>query len=218
MLYIQRTLMLFAIVFTTYAGNAQAKEAYKILMFGDSITAGYGLEAKEAPPAQLEALLQQEGYDVVVINAGVSGDTTSAGRSRLKWTLDKYNPDAVILALGGNDMLRGINPSITRENINAMLTLITSTKRSVILSSVQAPSNLGVAYKGQLEKTYTDLATEYDVTLYPFLIQNTFGKTELMQRDGIHPNAKGAAQIANELAEFLSDELEMGSKSLKGAS
>ena len=95
------------------------------------------------------------------------------------------------------------------ENINAMLTLITSTKRSVILSSVQAPSNLGVAYKGQLEKTYTDLATEYDVTLYPFLIQNTFGKTELMQRDGIHPNAKGAAQIANELAEFLSDELEM---------
>ncbi len=209
MLYLQRTLMLFAIVFSTYAGNTQAKETYKILMFGDSITAGYGLETKDAPPSQLEALLQQVGYDVVVINAGVSGDTTSAGRSRLKWTLDKYNPDAVILALGGNDMLRGINPSITRENIDAMLALLASRNAAVILSSVQAPSNLGVAYKGQLEKTYKDLASEHEVILYPFLIQNTYGNSELMQRDGIHPNAKGAELIANELAEFLSDELEM---------
>lgn len=208
MVYLLRILVIS--VFVCGGGNAAiAKDATTILMFGDSITAGYGLKAKDAPPAQLEAQLKQQGKEVTVINGGVSGDTTAAGRSRLSWTLDKHAPDLVILALGGNDVLRGINPSITRENLNSMLLMLKERNIPVILSAVDAPVNLGVDYRAAFKQTYEELADEYDAALYPFLLADTYGNPALMQRDGIHPSEAGATVIAQKLAQYLIEEYEL---------
>lgn len=202
---VQFVRILLVLCCVSIANNAMAEQQKitKILMFGDSITAGYGLAADYAPPAQLQKILNEKGYAVHVVNGGVSGDTTAAGRSRLGWTLDQYQPDMVILALGGNDVLRGISPSITRENITAMAELITSREIVLLLSAVEAPMNLGLAYRNQFNALYDEVADDYDVPLYPFLLKNTYGNPSLMQRDGIHPTSDGASVIASELAEYL---------------
>lgn len=192
----------------TGLSHAQANETTTILLFGDSIIAGYGLNEKDAVPAQLEQALREHDDSVRVINGGVSGDTTGAGRSRLEWTLDKHNPDMVVLALGGNDVLRGLPISVTTENILAMLELLKERNIPTILSAVQAPGNLGIAYQRQLNSLYKDASEKYEAPLYPFLLTETFGKKALMQQDGIHPNAEGAKTIANDLAEYLKEVLE----------
>lgn len=198
-----RTLLLVTIIFGLPVSHVRAKDTTTILFFGDSIVAGYGLSLEESPPAQLEKKLRLTNPEVAVINGGVSGDTTSAGRSRLEWTINKNNPDIVILALGGNDVLRGIPPKVTRENIDAMLNVLKQKDIDVILSSVQAPDNLGIEYKKEFTDLFVEIAEEYDVPLYPFLISETFGKREFMQSDGIHPNTKGAKLIADDLGEYL---------------
>ncbi len=201
-----RIFLLIILSTATPIASAQTQKPYSILMFGDSITAGYGLEAKDAPPAQLESILNKKGKQVQVINGGVSGDTTAAGRSRIEWTLDKHKPDMVILALGANDMLRGISPKITRENMHAMVELVQARKITLVLSAVEAPLNLGPDFRNQFNRIYTELAEEHDLPLYPFLLKDTYGNPSLMLRDGIHPNKAGASVIAKALAEYLAND------------
>jgi acyl-CoA thioesterase-1 len=195
-------MLLLIVFFSAPLSHAGEKDTTTILLFGDSIIAGYGLKTAESVPVRLQEILQKE-YDVQVINGGVSGDTSGAGRGRLAWTLDKYQPDIVILALGGNDVLRGIPPHITQENIMAMLALLKEQNVTTVLSAVQAPDNLGIEYREKFNSIYTQAAEQYDVESYPFLISDTFGNKKLMQSDAIHPNAPGAALIAKKLASFL---------------
>lgn len=173
------------------------------MLFGDSIVAGYGLPAEETVPAKLEALLKQKHPGVTVVNGGVSGDTTAGGRSRLEWTLDRHRPGLVIVALGGNDVLRGIPPAVTQDNLEAMLELLKRRNIPTVLSAVQAPDSHGATYREQLDAIYKELSRRYDVPLYPFLLADVFGNAGLMQPDGIHPNAQGAEYIAKGLAEYL---------------
>lgn len=183
--------------------HVKAKTATSILLFGDSIIAGYGLSEEDSLSFQVENLLREDGYNVEVINGGVSGDTTSSGRSRLEWTLKKHHPDIVLLALGGNDVLRGFSPDITKQNLDAMLSILKANNVRVIFSRVHAPLNLGLEYKQKFDSLYSDLADKYDLKLYPFLLENTFGNKALMQNDQIHPSADGVKVIAKDLSEHL---------------
>lgn len=183
--------------------HARADDTTTILLYGDSITAGYGLEAKDSVPVRLEKMLREQGKSVRVVSGGVSGDTTSGGRSRLGWTLKKHEPDIVVLALGGNDVLRGLPPEIPRENLDAMLTELKEQDMVTVLSAVQAPENLGEAYTQAFNAIYPELAAKHEVPLYPFYLERTYGKAELMQADGIHPSAEGARVIAEDLAGYL---------------
>lgn len=183
--------------------HAQEQTATTILLFGDSITAGYGLAPEDILSAQLQKSFVEKHYNINVINGGVSGDTTSGGLSRLGWTLKKHHPDVVFIALGGNDVLRGIAPEITYSNLNAMLAMLKANNIPAILSAVQAPSNLGVKYATDFNKIYPNLAAKYNIPLYPFLLKNIFGNATLMQNDGIHPTASGVKEIAKELAPYL---------------
>ncbi len=181
-----------------------AQDTNVILLFGDSLIAGYGLPGEDAVPVKLEAMLKKNDTNVKVINGGVSGDTTAGGRSRLPWTLNRHEPDLVIIALGANDMLRGIPANVTRDNLAAMLELLKSQSIPTILSAVRAPDSHGAIYREGLDTVYKDLAASYAVPLYPFLLEGVFGNPALMQADGIHPNAQGAAVIAKQLADFIS--------------
>lgn len=190
---------------TPSLSHANGETATKILLFGDSIVAGYDLPEDDSLAVQLEQSLKEDNHTVQVINGGVSGDTTSSGRSRLSWLLTKHQPDIVLLALGGNDVLRGFSPDITKENLDAMLGLLKEGDVDIMFSKVQAPQNLGDEYKKQFDAIYTDLAAKYDIKLYPFLLENTFGNKALMQQDQIHPNKEGVAIIAQDIKQHLKD-------------
>jgi acyl-CoA thioesterase-1 len=196
--------ILYIISFSAHASDDDKID--KILLFGDSITAGYGLPESFALPNLVEQNLKKEGYDIEVINGGVSGDTTSGGKNRLGWTLDKYEPDLVVIALGGNDMLRGVPPQTVRENVDEMLKIAMDKDVKIVLSEAQASINLGMRYKNEFNSLFEDLADDYDVLLYPFYLEKTFNQPGLMQGDGIHPSAKGAKLIADDLSEYLIDE------------
>ncbi len=188
--------------------HANDKTTTRILLFGDSIVAGYNLEKEDSLSVRLEEALKNDSHNVEVINGGVSGDTTSSGRSRLEWTLEKHQPDIVLLALGGNDVLRGFSPELTKENLNAMLTILNEKNVQVVFSRVRAPLNFGIKYKQNFDSVYSDLADKYNLSLYPFLLENTFGNNNLMQSDQIHPNSEGIKIIAKDLSEYLADYLE----------
>ena len=174
-----------------------------ILLFGDSIIAGYNLAEKDSLSTKLEGFFEAQGLNVYVVNGGVSGDTTASGLSRLEWSLNEHQPDLVLLALGGNDVLRGIAPAMTKKNVEAMLQILQENGTETILSEVQAPANMGFKYAREFNDIYEDLADDYDVPLYPFLLENIFGKTGYMQGDAIHPSAKGIDQITQELGPYL---------------
>ncbi len=176
-----------------------------ILLFGDSIIAGYGLPEKDTLSTKLEGLFQKEGLDVQIINGGVSGDTTSGGLSRLQWTLNEHKPDLVFVALGGNDVLRGFPASVTKQNVKGMLEILQQNGTPTILSEVQAPPNMGIKYAFEFNSIYEDLADDYDVPLYPFLLEDIFGKSTYMKNDAIHPNARGIDHIVENLGPFLVD-------------
>ena len=183
--------------------GAKAQETSSLLLFGDSLVAGYGLQPHDSLPAQLEAMLRQKGRNIRVINGGVSGDTTSGGRSRLEWMLQKHQPDQVMIALGGNDLLRGISPKVTRANIFAMLETLQQGRYKTILSAVRAPASAGGPFQKKFDSIYVDAAQHYNVPLYPFFLEDTYGNPQLMQPDGIHPNKQGVAVIATKLADYL---------------
>ena len=182
-----------------FAGAPAAGRVPVILDFGDSLTAGYGLPAGQAFPARLEAWLHQRGIEARVVNAGVSGDTTAGGLARLDWALaDK--PDLVILALGANDALRGIEPSTVRENLDKMIGKIEASGAKVLLLGMLAPPNWGEEYRHAFDKIFPELARIHHLPLYPFFLEGVAMKPELNQPDGLHPNERGVAVLVDRIA------------------
>lgn len=180
--------------------------AKTVVAIGDSLTAGLGLDAKDAFPAQLQAALKAAGHDVRVIGAGVSGDTTAGGRTRLNWALaaaGPQGPDAVIVELGANDGLRGIDPAATHANLAAILEALKRRKIAVLLTGMLAPPNLGREYDAEFRRVFPDLAARYDVLFYPFFLEGVAADPALNQPDGIHPTAQGVAEIVRRILPYV---------------
>jgi acyl-CoA thioesterase-1 len=174
----------------------------RILAFGASITAGYGLDAADSLPVQLEAALRAHGVDASVVNSGVSGDTSAGGLARLDWALAD-NPDLVILDLGGNDALRAIDPKTTEANLDAIVARLKAEKRGVLIAGMLAPPNLGADYAAAFNAVFPAVAARYDVMLYPFLLDGVVADPALNQADGIHPNAAGVKAIVERMLPYV---------------
>ena len=179
----------------TIAPTASVRaEPLQIVGFGDSLMAGFGLGPGEGFTDRLQSALRDKGHDVAVANAGVSGDTTSGGLARLDWSV----PDGtkiVILELGANDMLRGVDPALVEQNLDAMLSRLKARGMSVVLAGMVAAPNLGHAYGEQFGTIYPRLAEKYGATLYPFFLDGVAGDKSLQLEDGMHPNAKGVERM-----------------------
>jgi acyl-CoA thioesterase-1 len=173
---------------------APADRPVKIVALGDSLTAGLGLPASAAFPAKLAAALKAKGHAVEVVNAGVSGDTATGGLSRLDWSVPE-GTDAVILELGANDMLRGVDPNLTRRALDETVRRLTERRIAVLLAGMRAIPNLGVDYVRGFETIYPEIAAKYDVLLYPFFLDGIAGDARFNQRDGLHPLASGVDVI-----------------------
>ncbi len=193
-------------------GPSQAANGpLKLLALGDSLTAGYGLPEPQGFVPQLQGALRAKGYDVTIINAGVSGDTTAGGLSRLDWALaDK--PDAVLVELGANDMLRGLDPAAARNNLDGILKRLTAAKLPVLLAGMVASPSLGRAYGERFNAIYPDLAHAYDVQLYPFFLDGVAADAALNQGDGIHPNPAGVKAIVERITPYVARLLDTASK------
>jgi acyl-CoA thioesterase I len=174
----------------------------RIVALGDSLTAGLGLAPDAAYPALLQQRLDREGLHYEVVNAGVSGDTSAGGLSRLDWALEG-DVRVLIVALGGNDALRGLPVKELRRNLSAIIERARSRNIAVLVAGMEAPPNFGEAYISEFHKAYQELATEYNVALAPFLLDGVAGIESLNQRDGIHPTAEGARIIADNLWRVL---------------
>ena len=184
--------------------KAQAQETAKVqaydrlvVAFGDSLYAGYRLAPNEGLAPQLQAALQADGINARVHNAGVSGDTSAAGKTRLAFVLDNLErkPDLVVLGLGGNDMLRGIKPAETKANMTAMLDELKRRNIPVVLTGMLAAPNLGQDYGNAFNAIFPQLAKQYDAPLYPFFLEGVVTDSGLMLPDSIHPNAKGVSRV-----------------------
>lgn len=188
-----------ALAQTTAQNAAQAaNSSVRIVVFGDSLVAGFQLKAADAFPAQLERALKARGHAVDVINAGVSGDTTASGLDRLRWSIpDKA--DAVIVELGANDALRGLDPAKAKANLDKIITEIKSTGAEVLLAGMVAPPNMGDVYGRAFNAIYPDLAAKHGTLLYPFFLDGVVMENRLNLNDGIHPNGKGVAEITKRI-------------------
>jgi acyl-CoA thioesterase-1 len=185
-----------------FGSAVAADRTPEILAFGDSITAGFGLPPSEAFPARLEARLRDQGIAAHVVNAGVAGDTTAGGRARLDWSLaDK--PDVVILELGANDALRGIDPPTVRANLEAMISRIQASGAKLLLTGMVAPPNWGDDYQREFDRIYPELAQAHGVALYPFLLDGVAMDARLNQPDGLHPNERGVAVLVDHIAPLV---------------
>ncbi|MDQ2704303.1 MAG: arylesterase [Pseudomonadota bacterium] len=177
---------------------AARAEPYRIVGFGDSLMAGYGLDAGQGFPEKLEKALRGRGHDVVIVNAGVSGDTTSGGLSRLDWSVPD-GTDLVIMELGANDMLRGIGPDITEKNLDAMLARLEERNIAVLLAGMRAAPNLGPDYQAAFDAIYPRLAEKHGVALYPFFLDGVAADSAYLLEDGMHPNASGIDRMVEKM-------------------
>lgn len=177
---------------------ANAAEPIVVAVLGDSLTAGFGLAADQAFPARLEAALRAAGEDVRVINAGVSGDTSAGGLARLDWVLGD-DPDVVIVELGSNDSLRGLDPADTFDNLDRIVTALKARNVTVMIAGMMAPRNLGREYVEEFDSIYPRLAEKHDVMLYPFFLDGVALDRALNQADLIHPNEQGVAVIVRRM-------------------
>jgi acyl-CoA thioesterase-1 len=185
--------MAFAVSLACFGPAAQARPL-KILAMGSSLTQGYGLPPGTEFTTQLQAALKAQGIDADIINAGVSGDTSADGLSRLDWSLADH-PDAAIVEMGSNDMLRGVSPAETEKNLRAMLTTFQKDHIPVMLTGMQAQRNLGPEYVAQFDAIYPKLAREFPVIFYPFFLDGVALNPKLNQADGLHPNPAGVKII-----------------------
>ena len=176
----------------------QKQAPVKIVAFGDSLTAGYGLPDKDGFVPQLQAALAAKGIAAGIQNAGVSGDTSSDGLARLDWSVPQ-GTEAVILELGANDMLRGINPEVTRKALDTILSRLTERHIAVLLCGMRAAPNLGPDYGQAFERIYSDLGAKYGVAVYPFFLDGVAADLTMTQRDGLHPNATGVKVIVQHI-------------------
>lgn len=198
-------IMTLAVALNSAAGAAEAPK--KLMVFGDSLTAGYGLPRGEAFPVKLQERLKQEGAEVEVLGQGVSGDTTAGGLSRIEYALKK-NPDYVILELGGNDMLRAIDPAVTRANLTKIMEILKARQIPVLLAGMRAYGNLGPDIDSAYVKMYKELAEKYDCVLYPFFLDGVVADRALNLDDGIHPNQKGIAVIVDRILPAVAELLD----------
>lgn len=179
------------------AGPVLAQQV-KMVVLGDSLSAGLGLSGPAAFPARLQKALKDKGIDVDMINAGVSGDTSSGGRDRLDWSVPE-GTEAVIVELGANDALRGIDPAVTRAALSDIVSRLKARKIAVMLCGMLAPPNYGKDYAAQFNTIYPDLAKKFDVPLYPFFLDGVAADKKLNQADGIHPTAEGVDIIVGKI-------------------
>jgi acyl-CoA thioesterase I len=175
---------------TAFIAPAQAQAPIKLAVLGDSLSAGYGLPLQAAFPARLQKALREKGLDVDILNAGVSGDTTSSGRDRLDWSIPD-GTEAVIVELGANDALRGLDPKVTKSALEDIIKKLQARKMAVMLAGMLAPPNYGPDYAAKFDPIYADLGKAYDVPLYPFFLDGVAGDVKLNLPDGIHPTAEG---------------------------
>lgn len=175
---------------------------YSILVLGDSLSAGYGLNKGDGFPEQLETALNKANHSVRVINAGVSGDTTTGGLARLDWALADV-PKMVILELGANDGLRGIDPNFSAKNLDQMIVKLKDRGIAVLLAGMLAPPNLGEEYGSAFNSIYPDLAKQHNVSLYPFFLEGVAGDPSLNLEDGIHPTKDGIAKIVKQILPYV---------------
>jgi acyl-CoA thioesterase-1 len=187
--------------------SACAETETHILAFGDSLTAGYNLPPSRSFAAQLEQRLLDQKRRVRVTNAGLSGDTTSGGRARLGWSLQD-RPELVILELGANDGLRGMDPAIMRENLEAMIQECRQAGARIILAGMRAPVNWGEAYRREFERVFPELAEKYGLPLYPFFLDGVIGNQALLLDDGLHPNADGVRRIVDGILPLVLEQLD----------
>lgn len=183
-----------------FGGAARAEGTIRILALGDSLTAGYGLAAEDSFPARLQAALRDRGAPAEVIDAGVSGDTSAGGRARLDWVLASAKPAFAIVELGANDGLRGLAPAETRANLEAILTRLKAAGVGVLIAGMIAPPNLGREYGDAFNRVFPELARAHDAALYPFFLDGVAARAELLQADGLHPNARGVREIVRRMA------------------
>jgi acyl-CoA thioesterase I len=167
-----------------------------IVAFGNSLTAGLGLPENDAFPAQLEKALRARGQEVKVVNAGVSGDTAAAGLARLDWAMPD-DASAVIIELGANDALQGLDPAATKATLEKIITDLKARGLSILLAGMEAPRNLGKDYVDRFRAIYEDLAKRYDLVFYPFFLDGVVMDDKYVQNDGLHPNAEGVARIVD---------------------
>ena len=188
------------IVFLAICGaiSSARAEPFKIVGFGDSLMAGFGLGPDEGFTDKLQAALRARGHDVTVANAGVSGDTSSGGLARLDWSVSD-GTQLVILELGANDMLRGVPPDITQKNLDEMLGKLRERKIAVLLAGMRASPNLGADYQNAFDAIFPHLAGKYDVSLYPFFLDGVAGQPGLQLEDGMHPNAQGVDKMVERI-------------------
>lgn len=197
---ITRRIALFvgAATLTAVVTGPALAEQLRLMVLGDSLASGYGLAPEDGFTAQLEEALQKRGLDVTVLNAGVSGDTTAGGLARLDWALADA-PTHVIVELGSNDGLRGVAPSAARENLDAILGRLDQDGIPTLLAGMLAPPNFGSDYADEFNAMYPELAEAYDIPLYPFFLDGVAMVPALNQGDGIHPNARGVAEVVERI-------------------
>ena len=192
-------LALFACLLAAFSPPADAADRpLRITAFGDSLTAGYGLPASASFPAQLQKALEMTGRKIVIENAGVSGDTTQAGLDRLDWSIGD-GIDGVIVELGANDALRGLDPAQTRSALDQIIVRLKARKIPVMLAGMRAPPNMGADFQQRFDSIFPDLAREHGLILYPFFLDGVAGRRELNQNDGIHPTADGIKLIVERI-------------------
>ena len=175
----------------------------KVLLFGDSVMAGYGLPSDQRLSVVLENDLKKSGHEIKVINGSVSGSTSSGGLNRVDWTLSEPDIDLMILGLGANDMLRGINPSETKKNLEKIILTAKDKNIEIVLAGMYAPTTHGINYKNNFDNIYTSLSKKYDLTLIPFLLEGVALNPELNQSDGMHPNYEGTLVVSKTIKETI---------------
>ncbi len=186
-----------------FMGGAHAKTRVQILIYGDSLAAGYGLQPTDGFAPQLQRALAARRIEADIFNASQSGETTAGGLARLKWSLDGTQPDIIILELGANDALRAVAPQKTRANLEKMLTQLKARRIKILLAGMRAPPNLGPIYGKKFDAIYPELAKKHKAALYPFFLEGVAGQRKLNLRDGMHPNTQGIRRIVKGILPYI---------------
>ena len=182
--------------------NVNAQDPIKIMLYGDSLMAGYGLTQKDNLASELSREIKSNDSTISFINASISGNTSKNGLSRVDWSLGD-NPNIVILCLGANDMLRGLDPSLTKNNLDSIINKFINNKAIIILAGMQSPESMGPKFKKEFDAIYPDLSAQYNLIFMPFLLEGVALEKELLQADFKHPNAKGIRVMADNLNPYI---------------
>jgi acyl-CoA thioesterase-1 len=201
--------ILLSFLLTLSASQGLAQEELTILFLGDSLTEGYGLDEEESFPSLVKEMLAADGINIRVLNAGISGSTSASALSRLQWYI-RSQPDLMVLSLGANDGLRGLSIDEMKANLAETIEFAKANGVQAALTGMMVPPNMGPEYTDAFARVFPDLATEYDIPLMPFLLQDVAAIPELNQADGIHPNAEGTRIVATNMVSFLKTILSSG--------